>query len=252
MQTISFKSALNQRVYVPTIEEILVTFQIGLFCPEGMVLAGDTKSTEFGTQKHLPDHAAIGWSTTTSKFRKDDELKTVIAISGGRSFDEAARALLEKWDTAHGQELINIAQAPFRNSVTEERGGLIVVRARERKMFRFVLGGGTSLTEHTSDKIIQGDCTTSAVLIVEHYADLKHCSLAKLKEIAALTVWLTGQLNPRYVSGLEMVEFPDGKLPRVLTANECGDLEKNASCVDASIQKLIMGDEAIPVPNFQR
>jgi hypothetical protein len=239
MQTVSIKTEVGQSVHVPTTEETLVTFQIGLFCHEGMVLAGDTKSTEFGNQMHLPDHSPISWSTVTSKFQYDDELKTVIAVSGGQLFGEAARELLGKWDTAHGQELINIAQAPIKNSITEERGGLIVVRARERKMFRFILGGGTSLTEHTSDKIIQGDCSTSAVLIVEHYAGLKRCSLAKLKEIAALTVWLTGQLNPRYVSGLEMIEFQDGNRPRVLTVDECADLEDRASRLDSDIQRLL-------------
>ena len=209
-------------------EAFLMTFQIGLFCHEGMVLAGDTKPTEFANQMHLPEHDPVGWSTVTSKFKYDDEFNTVIAICGGPLFGEAADALLGQWDTAHPQERIRIAQAPFKKTLTDERGGLIVVRTRERKMFRFILGAGNSSTEHTSDKIIQGDCATGAVLIVEHYADLKNCSLAKLKEVAAYTVWLTGQINPRYVSGLEMIEFPFRKKARRLAMDECADLEKQA------------------------
>lgn len=240
MQAISVHPALGRKSYIPPTEETLVTFQIGLFCREGMVLAGDTKSTEFGNQMHLPGHDPISWSTVTSKFQYDDELKTVIAVSGGPRFSEAAGMLIEKWDTAHSQELVRIAQTPFRNCITEEHGGLIAVRMQERKIFRFIIGAGNSMTIHTSDKIIQGDCATSAVLIVEHYADLKHCSLEKLKEVAAYTVWLTGQLNPRYVSGLEMIEFPDGGLPQVLTADECTDLENRASRTDSKIKKLIL------------
>lgn len=216
-----------------------MTFQIGLFCREGMVLAGDTKSTEFGDQMHLSDHGLVRWSTTTSKFLYDEELRTVVAISGGPLFSVAARALLKDWDTAYAPDRVNIAEAPFKKSNTEERGGLIVVRPLERKMFRFILGAGTSMTEHTCDKIIQGDCATTAVLFVERYADFKLCSISKLKEIAALVVWMSGQISS-YISGLEMVEFKDGELPHLLTTDECTYLEKKAIKMDSRIRNMLI------------
>jgi hypothetical protein len=59
-----------------------VTFQIGLFCPSGMALAGDTKAVEVGVQTHTLDHAPISWNSTAPKFLYDEPMNTVVAVSG--------------------------------------------------------------------------------------------------------------------------------------------------------------------------
>jgi hypothetical protein len=216
-----------------------VTFQIGLFCPTGMVLASDTKLLETGTQMHIRHRPSVKWGTTAPKFCHDESMRTVVAIAGDRLARVAARNLIAKWDSASNLfELERIAQEPFSMTPMNVLSSLIVVRPRERKMFHFILGAGTSTTEHSSDKVIQGDCATSAVLLLERYVNLSNCSFDKLKEIAALTVWLSSQLAPEYIAGLQMIEFQDGKPPHVLEQQELHDLERRAESIDGKVKEL--------------
>jgi hypothetical protein len=212
-----------------------VTFQIGLFSDAGMVIAGDTKSTEYMRQYGSTNQTR--YSAVTSKFIHNDDLSTVIAISGDNRCNAVARNLLERWGKLGSDDIRHFLQIPFKND-TLDSGSLIVVRPDEHKMYRFTLGPNVGFTPHIEGKVIQGDCATLAVLFAEHYVELKALSLDALKKIAAFTVWLSERLNPTYVSGLEMIEFPQGGKPRVLTPDELAGLQNCASDLDAKVRAI--------------
>jgi hypothetical protein len=213
-----------------------MTFQVGLFGRDGMVLASDTKSTEYGTTMD-----AVSWSTTTSKLQYDEEMNTVIAVAGDRLARTSARDLIEQWDTLSSFERERLAEAPFLQGYPTgcSLSSLLIVRAKERIMLHYTVGQGSASKAHTSGKVISGEASSLAILFLERYADLPSCSMLQLKRLAALTVWLTAQLKSSYVGGLEMVAFPNSGRPEMIKPAELEQLEADAKRLDATVRQLI-------------
>jgi hypothetical protein len=214
-----------------------MTFQIGLFGQDGMVLASDTKSTEFGASMD-----GASWTTITSKLQYDEEMNTVIAVAGDRLAQTSARDLIEQWDTlANNFERERVAEAPFLRGYPMgcNTSSLLVVRAKEQTMFHFTVGIGSSSKAHQTGKVICGEGTALSLLFVERYADLASCPIDKLKELAAFTVWLTAQLKPTYVGGLEMMAFPKGGRPYKVETDELKQLEQKAVIYDTEVKHII-------------
>jgi hypothetical protein len=238
MPTPQVENFADTRFFVQTQRRtpVPMTFQIGLFGRDGMVLASDTKSTEFGASLD-----AVSWSTTTSKIVYDEEMNTVIAMAGERLTGISGRDLIEQWDTlANSFERERLAQAPFSQHYPNAGlSALLVVRAKERMMIHFTLGAGTTSKSHTTGKVISGEGSALSLLFIERYADLLSCSMDKLKQLAAFTVWLTAQLKSTYVAGLEMIAFPDGDRPYVVGSDELKQLEQKAATLDDEVKRLI-------------
>jgi hypothetical protein len=80
----------------------------------------------------------------------------------------------------------------------------------------------TEVLECCSGKLVSGDSATVALFFLERYSNPSMC-VKELTQVAALTVWLTGEINP-YVNGLEIMEFPNDGKPRRLDATELDQL----------------------------
>lgn len=211
-----------------------MTFQVGLFCRDGILLAGDTRvSGEDGL-----------WTSSQSKFLSD--MNMVIAKAGTSVASRVAEDFLkEQWNGS-----LNDGQRIAETVYKKEFGGvidnepiskqhpvlLIVVRPKERRVFHFCMRTRAEVVE-VKDKIISGDGSNSGVFILERYYD-PTMPLREAKRIAALTVWFTGKLNP-YVGGLEMIEFPYDRTPHVLDEGEIKKLTKWCEMTDKNARQLL-------------
>lgn len=213
-----------------------MTFQVGLVCRDGIVLAGDTR--------------VIGgdglWSSSQTKFLFDgEEMNIAIATAGSSVSKRVAQDFLKaEWsgDLSQGQKIAeDVYKNEFKHCIDNEPLWnqtptlLIVVRSRERRMFHFCTRTRTEVAE-IKDKIVSGDGTNSGVFILERYYH-PSLSVANATRIAALAVWFTGKLNP-YVGGLEVVRFADGQKPYRLTDGEIAKLLSWCETTDHRIGEL--------------
>lgn len=216
-----------------------MTFQVGLFGKDGMLLAGDTRAVH---------DVGVRYTTTQSKIIHDSAMEIVVAQSGHSVSVKVAQDLVKmNWDgnldkgreiaeAVYAQEFEGI-HSPLRTQYATQ---LIVVRPTEHRMFHICVRERTEILEHRTGKLVSGEAATVALLLLERYSN-PSMPIADLRRIAALTVWLTGEINPFYVNGLEIVEFPYGQSPRRLPAEEIGDLLVWCNDADANIRRLLSG-----------
>jgi 20S proteasome alpha/beta subunit len=214
-----------------------MTFQVGIFGKDGLVLAGDTRAVHEDN---------VRWTTTQSKFIHDPDMQIVVAQSGHSVSLKVAQDLVrENWDgdvvkgreiaeSVYAQEFEGIHSALRDQYPTQ----LIVVRPKERRMFHLCVRERTEVRECCAGKLVSGDSATVALFFLERYSNPSMC-LKELTRVAALTVWLTGEINPLYVNGLEIMEFPDGGNPRRLDGAELDQLTEWARNADSRIRRLL-------------
>lgn len=236
-----------------------MTFQIGLFGSDGMLLAGDTKSSEAGVPRvprNSEDYrySEMDWSTVTTKFMckmkedKTEDLSMVIAQCGDPISRKIADAMLYKWDRVEHRTaglVLNDIYAEVYGFDTWERkqsADLLIVRQQEREMLRCTSVNGNAVTPiaHREGKVITGKSPSLALLFVEKFLTPDDLTIEQLKPIAAYTVWLTAQLNFN-VEGLEMIEFPDRKPAKRLKREETKALESQAVDLHCKIKRALLG-----------
>jgi len=216
-----------------------MTFQVGFFGNDGMLLAGDTRAVQESDGQQ--------WTTAQSKFIADADMNIVIAQSGfSVALRVANRLIRENWCGAP-----NIAEQVVEDIYRDEYGDnfkrlsprphpmqLIVVRPKERRMFHVCVDAGTVVTEPLAGKVVSGFATL-ALLFLERYVP-PNSSLNDLKPLAALTVWLTGEIASFFVNGLEMMEFPHNENPRRLGPKEIKGLLEWSMETDTKIRQLLV------------
>lgn len=232
-----------------------MTFQIGLFGKDGMILAGDTLSSESGRPKSNPqsifadddvNSGTVSWSTTVAtKFAHDDKMQTVIAQCGDSISLTVAHDILAKWNGKQIDDIRQIGNDIYQGNfykLSTQPTDLLIVRVIERRMLHFQVDGTVGIPkQHNSGKVITGRCPSLALLFFQKFIVPDEHSIEVLKPLAAYTVWLTGQLHPESVGGLEMIEFPDGKTARRLERLELQALETKAIDLHCEIKRLLLG-----------
>lgn len=214
-----------------------MTFQVGIFGRDGLLLAGDTRAAHEDN---------VRWTTTQSKFIHDPDMQIVVAQSGHSVSLKVAQDLVkENWDgdLVKGREIAESvykqefegADLPLRQQYPTQ---LIVVRPMECRMFHLCVRERTEVREYSTGKLVSGDSATVALFFLERYSDPSMC-LKELTQVAALTVWLTGEFNP-FVNGLEIMEFPDDGKPRRLDVAELDQLIEWSRSADSTIRQLLV------------
>lgn len=236
-----------------------MTFQIGLFGSDGMLLAGDTKSSESGVPavpRNNEDmrYSEVEWGTSVAtkfmcKMNGDKEdLSMVVAQCGDPIARLAASEILNTWDRVeHRTASIVIDDLyakvyPPHSYDRRQATDLLIVRHAEREMLRCTTVGGYSVPPiaHKEGKVITGRAPSLALLFVEKFLVPAEHTIEELKPIAAYTVWLTGQLN-RIVEGLEMIVFPDGKPAKKIQKPELQELEAGAMVLHENLKRTLFG-----------
>lgn len=228
-----------------------MTFQIGLFGKDGMILAGDTLSSESGRPEssfdpHDPNTKPVSWHTTvTTKFLCDENMELVIAQCGDALSTRVARTIVEKWNRKDTHQIQEFGDSVYKQNMYKlmtQPVDLLIVQRSHRKMLHFVVDGNVGDPKpHDSGKVITGRSPSLALLFFQKFIVPDEHSIETLKPLAAYTVWLTGQLHPESVGGLEMIEFPDGEAARRLERLELQALETKAIDLHCEIKRMLLG-----------
>jgi hypothetical protein len=183
-------------------EEFLVTFQIGLVCKEGLVVASDSQVTYVTPAK--PDVASSQQHTKESKFIFSPNRRIVCTCAGGPQAEPTARAIAMaserigvgsevEWRTGLGVAADSVQRGTMGRNLLDE---MIVCRSDCSTAFWFV----GKFTDNPSNirKIETSTCAGDSVparFLQEHFYSYE-LSLTEAKRFALLTLAFAHQENP--------------------------------------------------------
>jgi hypothetical protein len=193
-------------------EEVPLTFQIGIVASDGVFLASDLKRTNVGAGPHT-----YRSSSETPKIHVSDRGQVAYCYSGNDVADEAARIFcaqaagledeFEIQKTLKASALEAIGSENISNERQAlQRGSLILALGKaNRNPELWCLDLRTPSARPIGNHIINGDLSNPAGFFMERYFPKGRRTIEELLLLAAHTVLVASRLNPDGISGLEMV-----------------------------------------------
>jgi hypothetical protein len=224
-------------------EEIPVTFQVGFVGNDGVLLGSDkrvmmmgqVRSSSLAEKIHIEadDLAYCCTGGDLASLMREPIIAAIRTPTGDFRSDLLQNCQMTILETLKGVKL---------NELLSQKGAILFARRANSgvELWRILVGtlGTSVLPDQITDKVTQGDESSSARLFVERYFPKHPVAIASLVPLAAHSILTAGVLNPDAVEGLEIVLCTQSAF-RKLPSDEIAALIESSTKRDLDIVRVL-------------